>query len=151
MRYTVAGTTIQCATADAFHDALRTIGVTFEEGICWPRVRHVEHLDHHKAHHNCCPQCNAEHCRSFVDVQPFRYQFVSKYLAWVKPRLAAIRDGVKGGDTVEAHRWHRDFMTALHRRISTHLPNQSGRKHMPDYAKYHLATYGNDWRFLHNL
>jgi hypothetical protein len=21
----------------------------------------------------------------------------------------------------------------------------------PEYAKYHLATYGNDYRFLHNL
>mgnify|MGYP001615772178 CR=1 FL=1 len=70
---------------------------------------------------------------------------------FVKPRLDAIRAGNMGlVVTMEANRWLREFRTALHARISSHIPNQGGRKHAPEYAKYHLSTYGNDWRYLND-
>ena len=71
------------------------------------------------------------------------------YLQWARERLDAIRTKTNGGDSVEALWWHRSFMDALHTRISSHSA-ETGRKYAPDYAKYHLATYGNDWHFLHN-
>ena len=115
---------------------------------------HLEHLVMHigrHVSHNSCPECRADNSRRFAgNGQPFRYAHVNEYLTWVKPRLEAIRTGENGGNTVEAIWWQRDFIAALHNRINSHIPNQTGRKYAPDYAKYHLATYGNDWKYLHN-
>jgi hypothetical protein len=119
---------------------------------------HLKHFEHKAFGYslNTCPQCTADNSRRFAQVTKFRHQDVPKdvrheYLAWVRPRLEAIRTGTNGGDTVEARRWERNFIAALHNRITSHMPNQGGRKYAPDYAKYHLATYGNDYRYLHAL
>ena len=108
---------------------------------------HKQHVTSRTAH-NSCPECRADNSRRFAVKTPFHYAHVAKYLAWIKPRLQAIREG---NNKVDARIWHRDFVRALNNRITSHIPNQTGRKHAPDYAKYHLATYGNDFRFLNNL
>lgn len=112
----------------------------------------------HKAHvasrisHNNCPECRADNSRWHAQRTPFNHQGVPadamhSYMAWVRPRLAALRSGTS---TIEAKRWQQNFRDALSNRIYSQMAG-SGRKFAPDYAKYHLATYGNDFRFLHNL
>jgi hypothetical protein len=64
--------------------------------------------------------------------------------------LAALKTGENGGNSIDAARWHRNFVDAIHNRIYSQMAG-TGRKFASDYAKYHLATYGNDYRFLHNL
>lgn len=111
-------------------------------------TEHKQHIAKCQSH-NRCPECNADTQRRFAgNGEPFRYAHVTEYLAWVKPRVEAIR---AGDNSVNARIWQRDFLRALHNRINSHITNQTGRKHAPEYAKYHLATYGNDYRFLHNL
>lgn len=110
-----------------------------------------EHKRHIKENvsHSRCPECRADNSRRFAARISFHYDHVHDYLKWVKPRIEAIRTKQKGGDTVEARIWQRDFIRALHNRISSHIQNP-GRKHAPEYAKYHLATYGNDWHYLNS-
>lgn len=94
----------------------------------------------HKQHiaarvsHNACPECIADNQRSFVRSRPFRYDHVTEYLRYVRPRLAALETGKNGGNTVEAQWWYRDFITALNRRISSHVPRQ-GRKYSDGYLE----------------
>lgn len=107
---------------------------------------HAKHVAENVSHSRC-PECRADNQRWHAQMRPFQYVHVAAYLAWIRPRLAAIRDGV---DSVEARRWERDFVSALHNRLYSRMAG-TGRKFAPDYAKYHLATYGNDYRFLHNL
>ena len=108
----------------------------------------------HKRHitENCsyqrCPECRADNSRWHAQTKEFRYGHVHAYLSWIRPRLEAIRNGE---NSLGARRWREDFVAALNTRISSHIPQQNGRKHAPEYAKYHLATYGNDFRFLHAL
>jgi hypothetical protein len=117
--------------------------------------KHKEHLTQNTSW-NSCPECRADTSRRFTGMAPFLHSAVPtdvrhKYYAYVKARIDAIRTGENGGNTVEARQWYRyEFMRALHRRISSHLPQQTGRKHAPNYAKYHLATYGSDWNFVHD-
>lgn len=106
---------------------------------------HGHHIASRVTHSNC-PECRADTSRRFARTVPFRYQYVSEYLSWVKPRMEAIRTGANGGVMAEA--WLSDFRRALHNRINSHIPGRNGRKHAPDYAQYHLRTYGNDWHFL---
>lgn len=113
---------------------------------------HIEHIRTRTAHNNC-PECRADCSRRFAGVTPFVHSKVPaearhSYLVWARERLDAIRTKTLGGDSMEARRWQRDFMAALNNRISSHLPGQGGRKHAPEYAKYHLATYGDDWHYL---
>lgn len=112
-----------------------------------------EHKQHiaGRVSHNSCPECRADNSRRFARKMPFHYGFVHEYLSWARPRVEAIRTAQNGGDTVEARRWQSDFVRALHNRITSHIPDQTGRKHAPEYAKYHLGTYGNDYRYLHAL
>jgi hypothetical protein len=114
-------------------------------------IVHKEHIAKHISHNNC-PECRADNSRWHAQTRTFRHADVPadalrKYLRWIRPRLAAIRDG---NNTVDAQRWQRDFVAALHNRLYSQMAG-SGRKFAPDYAKYHLATYGNDFHFLHNL
>jgi hypothetical protein len=111
-------------------------------------AEHQKHIDTRVAHSRC-PECRADNSRRFAFTVPFRYGHVSVYLAWIRPRLEAIRTKQQGGATVEARQWQRDFVRALHSRINSHVPTP-GRKHAPEYAKYHLATYGNDWHYLND-
>lgn len=109
---------------------------------------HRNHIAARKSY-NSCPECRADNSRRFAVNRPFRYQYVREYLSYVRPRLEALRTGQNGGDTVAARQWYRyDFMPALHNRINSHIPGQTGRKYASDYAKYHLATYGSDWHYL---
>lgn len=112
-------------------------------------AEHKQHITENVSHNNC-PECRADNSRLFAQKRPFKYGHVHEYLTWIRPRLQALKTGENGGNKVEAKWWYRDFIAALHARISPHLP-ETGRKHAPDYAKYHLATYGNDYRFIHNL
>lgn len=102
---------------------------------------------------NSCPECRADNSRWRAQTRPHEYKYVREYLSWVRPRLEAIRNGAieqgRAKDSYEALWWYRDFINALHRRISSHL-SDTGRKHAPDYARYHMRTYGNDYRFIHN-
>ena len=108
---------------------------------------HQKHIDNRTAWNNC-PECRADNSRRFAVTSPFKYGFVREYLSWIKPRLEAIRSGITGGDTLNAQEWLRDFRRALNTRINSHIEGMNGRKHAPDYAKYHLSTYGNDHHFL---
>ncbi len=116
-------------------------------------IKHGNHILLSESHNNC-PECRADNSRRFARTQKFSHTAVPvdarrKYLAYLTARLEAIRTGLNGGNTVSAVQWYRwDFLPALHKRISSHIPNQSGRKYAPEYAKYHLATYGNDWHYL---
>lgn len=117
---------------------------------------HATHLVMHvgmRVSHNNCPECRADSSRQFARGQVFSHTSVPAdarraYLNWTRERLDAIRTGTNGGDSVEAKWWYRNFMDALHRRITSHATG-TGRKFAPEYAKYHMATYGNDWRFIH--
>src|ERR1035441_4137305 len=109
-------------------------------------LQHKQHIAERISHNNC-PECRADCSRRFAGVTPFRYDFVHEYLSWVQPRILAIQNGE---NSVNARIWQREFVSALHTRVSSHFPKQNGRKFAPDYAKYHLATYGNDWHYLHN-
>lgn len=109
--------------------------------------QHKQHLAERVAH-NSCPECRADNSRRFAATNPFRYAFVREYLSWAKPRIEAIRGGNR---SVDARVWHERFVDALNARISSHMPFRNGRKHAPDYAKYHMASYGNDFRYLNNL
>jgi hypothetical protein len=122
---------------------------------------HVEHIILHlgmRVSHSGCPECRADDSRRFACSKPFRHLDAQgdtrhKYVEWVRPRIEAIRNGAI--DAERAHGeynalwWHRDFVRALHSRITSNMAGQGGRKHAPEYAKYHLATYGNDYRYLH--
>lgn len=81
--------------------------------------------------HNDCDECRADTERRFVSLRPWRYQHTGEYLAYVRPRLAAMRNGA---DTVEARVWRRKFERALHRRISGKVP-VAGRKRCDSYLE----------------
>lgn len=91
---------------------------------------HKQHLRHRIDQANCA-ECSADRERRFVGHTPFHYDHISAYLGWIRPRLAAIRAGL---DTVEAHQWRKDFLKAMHHRISSHLP-EAGRKHCYSYLE----------------
>ncbi len=124
---------------------------------------HIEHIILHlgmHTSHNNCPECRADNSRRFAGNRPHSHARVPKdvqheYVEWIRPRLAAIRNGAieqeREHGEYNALWWQRDFVRALHSRITSNMPARNGRKYAPEYAKYHLATYGDDYRFLHNL
>lgn len=78
-------------------------------------TQHRQHITSRVSHSNCS-ECRADTERRFVDISTWRYQHVAYYLAWAKPRLAAIHKGNEW--SVDARIWHRKFREALHRRIT---------------------------------
>jgi hypothetical protein len=96
-------------------------------------AEHIEHLNRNVSHNNC-PECRADCERRWVIFRPFKYDHVAWYLTYVKPRLAAIRDGNNGGNTPDADCWHRDFIKALHNRINSHI-EVAGRKYCHSYLE----------------
>jgi hypothetical protein len=111
---------------------------------------HQQHIDSRMSHNNC-PECRADNSRWHAQHKAFSHADVPtearhSYIAWIRPRLEAIRTG---NQTLEARRWQRDFLDALHSRISSHI-TETGRKFAPEYTRYHLATYGNDWHYLNS-
>lgn len=91
---------------------------------------HRKHIASRVSHADC-PECRADTERRFVSLTPWRYQYVSDYLRWARPRLQALRDGA---DTPDARRWQRRFLEALHTRISQKTP-ASGRKRCDSYLE----------------
>ena len=92
---------------------------------------HQRHLDSRIAHNNC-DECRADCERSFLHGQWPGYRFVTEYLSWAKPRIEAIR---QGKSSVDARIWHRDFLRALHRRITLKGSSESGRKWNDSYRQ----------------
>jgi hypothetical protein len=105
-------------------------------------LAHRQHIAERVSHADC-PECRADTERSFSrnsrtgQASPWRYRHVHEFLAWIRPRLAAIRDGSNGGDSVDARIWHRDFIRALHARISLKAPvsGANGRKFSHGYLE----------------
>jgi len=91
---------------------------------------HKQHIRHNVSDMRCS-ECRADSERRFAGNHPFHYAYVHQYLEWVRPRLEAIRNGE---NSVDAQIWHRNFMRALHTRISSHMAN-SGRKHSDGYLE----------------
>jgi len=90
---------------------------------------HKRHIQTRVSHSNCC-ECRADTERRFVDTRAWRYQHVSEYLSWAKPRLKAIHKGNEW--STDARIWYRKFKQALHRRITLKIPPM-GRKQCDSY------------------
>lgn len=93
-------------------------------------LEHIEHIRSRTAHSDC-DECQADNERRFARTQPFVYGFVHEYVSYVRPRLAAIR---QGENSANARIWHRDFVRALHRRINSHAAGK-GRKWSDSYLE----------------
>ena len=64
----------------------------------------------------------------------WKYAHVTDYLAYVRPRLDAIRAG-QYADDVDARIWYRKFIKALHTRITLKVAIAQGRKHADGYLE----------------
>jgi len=92
--------------------------------------KHELHLQQNVGR-NDCQECRADTERRFLRRQ-FAYQFVADYLAYVRPRLEAIKNGESGSDS---HHWMKEFQRALHRRIGLKLGDEQGRKRCDSYLE----------------
>jgi hypothetical protein len=90
---------------------------------------HQRHITERVSHNNC-DECRADCERQFLREQWPGYRHVTEYLNYIKPRLDAIRNGE---NSVNAHHWYREFIRALHRRISLKVTRETGRKQCPGY------------------
>lgn len=97
-------------------------------------MRTDEHRQHiaARASRNDCQECRADCERQFLRPQWPDYRHVDKYLAWVKPRLEAIR---QGECSANARHWHRDFVETLQRRITLKGAAETGRKQCDSYLQ----------------
>ena len=105
-------------------------------------MQSVEHVQHVKSRtsYQRCSECRADTERRFVCLTPWKeYQHVHSYLEYVRPRLAACATD----QSVDARVWHRDFLKAMHRRISLRAPS-AGRKYCDSYLeRLQSARRGN--------
>jgi hypothetical protein len=93
--------------------------------------QHLEHLVHRgQAIHANCPECNANRERRFVASGLWCYDHVREYLAYVRPRIAALR---AGENSVDARIWLNKFRIALDRRITLKVAAPTGRKYADGY------------------
>ena len=90
---------------------------------------HQRHIAERLSHNNC-DECRADCERQFLRAQWPGYRHVTEYLNWIKPRLEAIRNGE---NSLNARQWYREFIRALHRRISLKVAGETGRKQCPGY------------------
>jgi len=90
---------------------------------------HQRHITERVSHNNC-DECRADCERQFLGEQWPGYRHVTDYLNWIKPRLEAIRNGE---NSVNARQWYREFIRALHRRITLKITAETGRKQCPSY------------------
>lgn len=81
---------------------------------------------------SCCAECRADTERQFVDTSVWRYERVRDYLAYIRPRLDAIRAGENSAD---ARIWKRKFIDALNRRIGMKVSRAGGRKYCDSYLE----------------
>lgn len=93
-------------------------------------TKHQQHIDSRIAH-NDCQECRADCERQFLRPQWPGYAHVSEYLEWAKPRLATIKQAKALGSA----RWQRDFILALHRRITLKVGGEQGRKRCDSYLQ----------------
>ena len=98
---------------------------------------HKRHLETRVSHSDCC-ECRADTERRFTGNTPFKYDHVREYLSWIRPRIEAIRQGEA---SVNARIWQRDFMRAMHNRISSHAAGR-GRKWCDSYLE-RMGQFGN--------
>lgn len=94
---------------------------------------HKKHLASRISHSDCC-ECRADTERRFVDRAVWKYDHVSEYLAYIRPRLDALHTGKYAGDS-DAIIWLRKFVKALHTRISLKVQGPCGRKHSHGYLE----------------
>ncbi len=92
---------------------------------------HNQHIKTRVSHSNCS-ECRADTERQFVNTRAWRYEHVSEYVAYIRPRIEAIRNGA--GSLLESRVWHRGFRKALHTRISAKVP-RIGRKYCDSYLQ----------------
>jgi hypothetical protein len=91
---------------------------------------HRQHVSS-RISHNDCPECRADCERRHVRTAPWTtYEHVRAYLGYVKPRLIALQTD----NSIDARQWHREFVRALHRRISLRMP-ANGRKQCDGYLE----------------
>lgn len=96
---------------------------------------HQRHIASRIAH-NDCQECRADCERQFLRPQWQSYQHVSEYLAWCRPRFAAIRaGGLSDREATAAAQWIRKFREALHRRITLKVGSEQGRKRCDSYLE----------------
>lgn len=97
-------------------------------------MRTIDHQRHitDRVSHNDCQECRADCERQFLREQWPGYRYVNEYLNWIKPRLTAIREG---NNSVDARQWKREFIRALHRRISLKTGSEQGRKYNSGYRE----------------
>lgn len=91
-------------------------------------IPHKQHLRHNISQASCS-ECRADTERRFARNAPFKYAHVQEYLAYVRPRIEAIRQGEA---STNARVWLRDFLKALNRRINSHAAGY-GRKWSDSY------------------
>ena len=94
-------------------------------------TEHRQHITSRVSHNNC-QECRADCERQWLRPAWPGYQFVTEYLAFAQPRIAAIRDGV---DSVAARQWHHKFLLALNRRITLKGGTETGRKRNDGYLE----------------
>jgi hypothetical protein len=113
---------------------------TQKESSNMQSIPHAQHL-RHRISWSSCSECRADCERRFSQSQPFRYAYVHDYLSWIRPKLAAIREGETSPNS---QIWLRDFRKALHRRISSRDGNdgrgngrngRNGRKWADSYLE----------------
>ena len=94
----------------------------------------TEHLKHiaSRVSHNNCQECRADCERQWLRPQWTGYQFITDYLAFATPRLAAIKAGEQ---SVNARIWHRKFVQAMQRRITLKGGSETGRKRNDGYLE----------------
>jgi hypothetical protein len=92
---------------------------------------HKQHISL-RVSHNDCQECRADCERQFLRPQWPKYEYVADYLAIVRPRIAAIK---QGENSAAAQRWKREFTRALQRRITLKVAGERSRKQCDSYLQ----------------
>ena len=92
--------------------------------------QHASHITS-RVSHSDCSECRADTERRLAFTHQWAgYSYVREYLCYAKPRVAALKAD-KSADAVSSHR---EFIKAMHRRISARL-HQPGRKRNDSYLE----------------
>lgn len=106
---------------------------------------HKKHLATNVSWNNC-PECRADNERRFVPPRWAAYRFVHEYLTFAAAGFGG--KGVRtwwGGDRLTADQWRREFVAALHNRISLRVAPPRWRKLSHAYVeRLRMALGGRD-------
>ena len=94
-------------------------------------LHHQQHIAR-RVSRTDCQECRADCERRFLSPRWPGYRHVSEYLAYVKPRLLAIKAGEQSAN---ARHWQYKFITALQRRITLKGAAETGRKQCDSYLE----------------